>query len=84
MKDTPMVKLYENGELKFLSQEDYIDLICKGIAMLPQDMVVHRLTGDAPRNLLIGPMWSLKKWEILNTIDKALEENDIYQGKDFK
>ena len=52
--------------------------------MLPQDMVVHRLTGDAPRNLLIGPMWSLKKWEILNTIDKALEENDIYQGKDFK
>ncbi|MDY4079972.1 MAG: TIGR01212 family radical SAM protein [Clostridium sp.] len=84
MKDTPMVKLYENGELKFLSQEDYIDLICKGIAMLPQDMVVHRLTGDAPRNLLIGPMWSLKKWEILNAIDKALEENDIYQGKDFK
>ena len=84
MKDTPMVKLYDNGELKFLSQEDYIDLICKGIAMLPQDMVVHRLTGDAPRNLLIGPMWSLKKWEILNAIDKALEENDIYQGKDFK
>lgn len=84
MKDTPMVKLYENGELKFLSQEDYIDLICKGIAMLPQDMVVHRLTGDAPRNLLIGPMWSLKKWEVLNAIDKALEENDIYQGKDFK
>ena len=84
MKDTPMVKLYENRELKFLSQEDYIDLICKGIAMLPQDMVVHRLTGDAPRNLLIGPMWSLKKWEILNAIDKALEENDIYQGKDFK
>ena len=84
MKDTPMVKLYENGELKFLSQEDYIDLICKGIAMLPQDMVVHRLTGDAPRNLLIGPMWSLKKWEILNAIDKALEESDIYQGKDFK
>ena len=52
--------------------------------MLPEDMVVHRLTGDAPRNLLIGPMWSLKKWEILNAIDKALVENDIYQGKDFK
>lgn len=84
MKGTRLVKQYESGELKFLSQEDYIDLICKSIAMLPQDMVVHRLTGDAPRDLLIGPMWSLKKWEVLNAIDKALEDNDTYQGKDFK
>lgn len=84
MKHTPMVKLYERGELEFLSQDDYIDLICKSIAMLPEEMVVHRLTGDAPRDLLIGPMWSLKKWEVLNAIDKALVDNEIYQGKDFK
>ena len=84
MKHTPMVKLYERGDLEFLSQDDYIDLICKSIAMLPEDMVVHRLTGDAPRDLLIGPMWSLKKWEVLNAIDKALVDNEIYQGKDFK
>ena len=84
MKHTPMVKLYERGEREFLSQDDYIDLICKSIAMLPEDMVVHRLTGDAPRDLLIGPMWSLKKWEVLNAIDKALVDNEIYQGKDFK
>ena len=77
MKNTPMVKLYERGELEFLSQDDYIDLICKGISMIPEEMVVHRLTGDAPRDLLIGPMWSLKKWEVLNAID-------IYQGKDFE
>ena len=70
MKQTPMVKVYEKGELEFLSQEDYIELITKGISMLPKDMVVHRLTGDAPRELLIGPMWSLKKWEVLNSIDK--------------
>ena len=83
MKGTQMVKQYESGELQLLSQEDYIDLICKGIAMLPQEMVVHRLTGDAPRESLIGPMWSLKKWEVLNSIDKALEDNDIYQGKNY-
>lgn len=83
MKGTPLVKLYERGELKFLEQDEYIDLICKGIAMLPEDMIVHRLTGDAPRDLLIGPMWSLKKWEVLNAIDKALVENDIYQGRDY-
>ena len=52
--------------------------------MIPEEMVVHRLTGDAPRELLIGPMWSLKKWEVLNAIDKALEDNDIWQGKNFK
>lgn len=81
MKDTPMVKLYEKGMLEFLSKEDYIDLICKSICMLPENIVVHRLTGDAPRDLLIGPMWSLKKWEILNEIDKIMEDNDYYQGK---
>ena len=84
MKGTPLVKLYEKGQLEFLSQEDYIELICKGISMLPEDMVVHRLTGDAPRNLLIGPMWSLKKWEVLNSIDKSLEENGYYQGANYE
>ena len=84
MKDTPMVKLYEQGNLKFLSKEDYIELICESICMLPKNMVVHRLTGDSPRELLIGPMWSLKKWEILNEIDKTMEDNDYYQGKLIK
>ena len=83
MKNTALVKDYENGDLKFLSQEDYIDIITKSVAMLPQEMVVHRLTGDAPRNELIGPMWSLKKWEVLNAIDKAFEDNDLWQGKNY-
>lgn len=51
--------------------------------MLPQNIVIHRLTGDAPRELLIGPMWSLKKWEILNAIDRKLIEKDMYQGLYF-
>lgn len=83
MKNTALVKDYENGELKFLSQEDYIDIVTRSVAMLPKDMVVHRLTGDAPRNDLIGPMWSLKKWEVLNAIDKAFEDNDLWQGKNY-
>ena len=84
MKGTRMVEQYESGELQLLSQEDYIDLVCKGISMIPEHMVVHRLTGDAPRASLIGPMWSLKKWEVLNSIDQALVDNDIWQGKEFK
>ena len=83
MKYTKMAEQYYNGEFELLSEEDYIDLICEGISMIPEDMVVHRLTGDAPRATLIGPMWSLKKWEVLNAIDKALVDRDIWQGKNF-
>lgn len=84
MKNTPLVKLYEKGELKFMSQEEYINLICESIRRIPKDMVVHRLTGDSPRALLIEPMWSLKKWEILNSIDYTMKENNYYQGGKYE
>ena len=81
MEETAMVKDYEEGKLKFLEKDEYVKLICEAICLLPKDVVIHRLTGDAPRDKLIGPMWSLKKWEVLNAIDKYLEDNDLYQGK---
>jgi len=84
MKNTPMVKLYEQGRLRFMEADEYVQLVCKAISMLPPDVVIHRLTGDAPRELLIGPMWSLKKWEILNSIDSLMKDNDLYQGKHYK
>ncbi|MBC8061072.1 MAG: TIGR01212 family radical SAM protein [Clostridiaceae bacterium] len=83
MKDTPMEKLYGEGQLTFLEEEEYTDLICKAITMLPKNIVIHRLTGDAPRQALIGPLWSLKKWEILNSIDRKLKDGDLYQGSSF-
>ena len=83
MKNTKLVEEYEAGTLKFLSQEEYIDLVTTSVSRLPEEMVIHRLTGDAPRDELIGPMWSLKKWEVLNAMDKAFEENKLYQGKNF-
>lgn len=83
MEDTPMVNLYKKGRLEFMTREQYINLICKAITLLPQNIVIHRLTGDAPRDILIGPMWSLNKWEILNSIDKCLKDNDWYQGLYF-
>ncbi len=80
MENTTLEELYNNGKLKLLEKDEYIDLICEAITLLPQDIVVHRLTGDAPRALLVGPMWSLKKWEILNAIDDKLEREHLYQG----
>ena len=81
MENTAMAKELERGEFKLLEMDEYIDIVTEAISLLPQHIVIHRLTGDAPRDLLIGPMWSLKKWEVLNAIDDALKERDLYQGK---
>ena len=83
MMHTPMEKLYHEGGLIFLDEKQYIDLICKAITMLPSNIVIHRLTGDSPRQTLIGPMWSLRKWEILNSIDRKLKNDDLYQSLYF-
>lgn len=80
MKNTPLVKLYEENKLEFLSREDYINLICEAISIIPQNVVIHRLTGDAPRSSLIEPKYSLNKWEILNDIEKTLKDKGLYQG----
>jgi radical SAM protein (TIGR01212 family) len=81
MRKTPMVKQYEAGLLRFLEQDEYVKLIVDTLELLPPEMIVHRLTGDAPRELLIGPMWSLKKWEVLNAIDAELRRRSTWQGR---
>jgi len=81
MKKTPMVKQWQAGLVRFLEMDEYVNLVVDTIEMLPPEMVVHRVTGDAPRELLIGPMWSLKKWEVLNAIDAELERRNTWQGK---
>ena len=63
-----------------LSQEEYVSIICDQLEIIPKDIVIHRITGDAPRDMLIGPMWSLNKWEVLNAIDKEMERRDSWQG----
>jgi radical SAM protein (TIGR01212 family) len=81
MRKTPMVKQYEAGLLRFLEKDEYVSLIVDSLELLPKEMIIHRLTGDAPRDLLIGPLWSLKKWEVLNAIDDELIRRDTWQGK---
>jgi len=61
-----------------------VSLVAESIALLPERIVIHRTTGDAPRDLLIGPMWSLKKWEVLNAIDDYFKNQDLYQGKNYQ
>jgi radical SAM protein (TIGR01212 family) len=80
MRGTKMQRDYHQGRLQLLSFEDYVNVICNQLEIIPKEIVIHRLTGDAPRKLLIGPMWSLKKWEVLNAIDAELMRRNTYQG----
>lgn len=80
IKDTPMEKMLKKGMLTLMSQEEYINLVCDQLEILPETMIVHRLTGDGKRDELVGPLWSLKKWEVLNAIDDELKKRNSYQG----
>ena len=80
IKDTPMEKMLQKDMLTLMSQEEYINLVCDQLEILPETMIVHRLTGDGKRDELVGPLWSLKKWEVLNAIDDELKKRNSYQG----
>ncbi|MDN4526544.1 TIGR01212 family radical SAM protein [Fictibacillus fluitans] len=81
LKKTPMVKQYDKGMLQFLDFETYVNLVCDQLEILPPEMMIHRLTGDGPPELMIGPMWSMNKWKVLNAIERELERRNSYQGK---
>ncbi len=84
LKGTPMVKQYEKGKLEFLGLEEYVNLVCDQLEILPPEMIVHRITGDGPIDLMIGPMWSINKWNVLNSIDAELKRRNSFQGKYYR
>jgi len=84
LKGTKMAEEYERGEFETLGMDEYIDIIVNQLEVLPPDTVIARLTGDGARSELIAPLWSLKKFEVLNGIDKRLIERNTYQGRLFK
>ncbi|MCD5120028.1 TIGR01212 family radical SAM protein [Enterococcus faecalis] len=81
MTNTKMMRDYNEGHLQLMSKEAYVSVICDQLEMIPPEIVIHRLTGDAPFETIIGPMWSLKKWEVLNAIDAEMKRRNSYQGK---
>ena len=80
IKDTPMAKMLEKNMMTLMTQEEYVNLVCDQLEILPPEMIIHRLTGDGKKEDLVGPLWSLKKWEVLNAIDDTLKSRDSYQG----
>ena len=84
MRKTPMVKQYEAGLLRFLEKDEYVKLIVDTLGISATGNDRPSPYRDAPRDLLIGPMWSLKKWEVLNAFDSLLKERNTWQGKLWK
>lgn len=80
LKNTRMARDFEEGRVKLLTKDEYVDIIVNQLEVLPPETVIQRLTGDGGRDSLIGPLWSLKKFEVLNSIDKELERRDTMQG----
>ena len=77
---TKLAELYQTGVYAPMEEEVYVELLCSCIAHLRKDIVIHRLTGDGDKALLLAPLWSLHKRKVLNQVHKLLKEKSIIQG----
>lgn len=74
LKGTDLAKDYEQGKFKVLTLEQYTEIIKECVQIIPENIVIHRLTGDGAKKDLIAPLWSADKKTVLNTINRALKE----------
>lgn len=81
LENTDLADYYKKEGFSVLSQKEYVELIIDCLEYLPQNVVIHRLTGDGPRKLLLAPEWSIHKKQVLNQIQRRLKERDTYQGR---
>ena len=81
MKGTELEKMWQRGEVDELSLERYADIISECVRLLPPETVVHRITGDGDKRLLLAPKWSGDKKRVLNTLNRALDK--VVQGEKF-
>ena len=80
IKGTPMARIYERGDYVPLEKEEYVDLVCKSLELLPSETVIGRITGDGLADDLLAPLWSKKKVSVINDIDKELFARGTWQG----
>ena len=80
LRGTDLADIYAENPFPVMSMDEYLDLVLDCIARLPPELVVHRITGDGPKNLLIAPQWSANKRLVLNTLTRRFKEREIFQG----
>lgn len=84
LKNTPLEYLYQTKKFHLLTKEEYIDIVTSQLENLRSEIVIHRITGDAKSDDLVAPLWTIKKFCILNDIDKEMKKRNTYQGKCVK
>jgi radical SAM protein (TIGR01212 family) len=83
MKGTRLAEMYGRGEVTVMVRDEYAGLVCDFLERLDPRILIHRLTGDGGHDNLIAPLWSLKKFEVLNLIDAEMERRGTRQGSRF-
>ena len=73
--------MYQRGEFLALTREEYVDIIVDALEIIPEEIIIQRLTGDGAKDSLLAPLWSLKKFCVLNEIDKEMVRRNTYQGR---
>lgn len=81
LKGTDLADLYSKKSYQVLSFDEYINILISCIQKLSPDIVIHRVTGDGPKDILIAPLWSLNKRNVLNSLHKKMNEQKAYQGQ---
>ena len=79
-KNTKLADIYKSNPFHVLTKEEYIDIVCDELRLLDEDIVIERITGDPIKEELIAPDWLIKKFVVLNDIDKEMKKRNIYQG----
>ncbi len=80
LENTRLAEIYKNNKFDILTLDEYTDIVSEQLALLNDSIVIHRVNGDAPRELLTEPQWSLKKLVVMNEIDKKMKQKNYYQG----
>ena len=83
LKETDLANEYFAKKFETLSKEEYLSLLITCLKTLSPDIVIHRLTGDGPKDLLISPTWSLYKRDFFNTLHRHLKQTGEYQGQNY-
>ncbi len=84
LRGTRLFELYERGEYTPLEREEYVSVVCDQLELFPPECVIGRVTGDSPLDVLVAPMWSRRKTEVMNMIDRELYRRGTYQGIYYK
>ena len=83
LKGTDLASDYQRSPFPVPGMDEYIDVLGKCVTHLSPEIVIHRLTGDGPKDLLIAPLWTSHKRTVLNTFNRHLKEQDLWQGKEY-